>query len=89
MTLFMILLDYKYRQTSRMAPPPGSRCWRAPEVRKAESAAGNAILISSNAVSEALHYSTPTGARGNRASAHPFNIELPAFTPRRDKEDEE
>jgi len=23
MTLFMILLDYKYRQTSRMAPPPG------------------------------------------------------------------
>ena len=49
MTLFMILLDYKYRQTSRMAPPRGPDA--RPEVRKAERAAGNAgcILISSNA----------------------------------------
>jgi hypothetical protein len=52
MTLFMILLDYKYRQTSRMAPPPGPDAG-APEVRKAERAAGNAVctLIPSNAVS--------------------------------------
>jgi hypothetical protein len=39
--------------------------------------------------SEALHYSAPTGCAWQSGERPPFNVNLPVFTPGRDKEHEE
>ena len=39
--------------------------------------------------SEALHYSAPTGCARQSGERPPFNVNLPVFTPGREKEHEE
>jgi hypothetical protein len=45
MTLFMILLDYKYRQTSRMAPPPGPDAGRQKSERRSVQRAMPGLIM--------------------------------------------